>query len=421
MNSTPQLDFHPDAEALSAFAEHLLPEHERQPILAHLATCDRCRQILFLAQDANPDSESQAQSPPARPVLVQNLGRKRPSLRNWPLAAGALAACAALVAFSVYLYPRHSTPPPQQTARSASPTPPVPTGARPAPLQFHAERDRHAPARPSAPQTRPSAPAPRITTSTAPIAQANETVEVSAAAQATPQSANQTVTVDVSSQSVLVQPAPPPVTATIPAKQILPSDELALQTRNIKTPEAKSEEAKSLAPAQSGGATGSASIHGFSAGHGGAVGAGGGRLSAPRAALARMAPRPLAVSPEDESAARNTLQRTLPSGLPAISAVSANHHLLALDSAGTLFLSDDAGLVWEAVPQSWPGRAMRISILSFPSNAMMDTPSSSAGSSPHPPNAQSQTQPQQPLLRFEIVTDLGARWTSFDGRIWKTQ
>ena len=41
MNSTPQLDLHPDADSLNAFVEQALGAPEREQILAHIAKCDR--------------------------------------------------------------------------------------------------------------------------------------------------------------------------------------------------------------------------------------------------------------------------------------------------------------------------------------------------------------------------------------------
>jgi hypothetical protein len=60
MNSTTQLEFHPDAESLNAFAEQALPERERGQIVAHLAVCSRCRQVIFLAQQAAEEMETAA-------------------------------------------------------------------------------------------------------------------------------------------------------------------------------------------------------------------------------------------------------------------------------------------------------------------------------------------------------------------------
>ena len=47
MNSNPKLEMHPDAESLNAFAEQALGEQEREQIVAHLAECGRCREVVF--------------------------------------------------------------------------------------------------------------------------------------------------------------------------------------------------------------------------------------------------------------------------------------------------------------------------------------------------------------------------------------
>ena len=63
MKSKPQLDHHPDAESLNAFAEQALADQERGKILAHLAECSRCRQVVYLAQEAVVEMEPAASSP----------------------------------------------------------------------------------------------------------------------------------------------------------------------------------------------------------------------------------------------------------------------------------------------------------------------------------------------------------------------
>ena len=51
----------------------------------------------------------------------------------------------------------------------------------------------------------------------------------------------------------------------------------------------------------------------------------------------------------------------LPSGLAAVSmAAKRGHRILAIDEAGTLFLSEDAGNHWETVTQQWTGRAVEV-------------------------------------------------------------
>ena len=52
MNSMAQPDFHPDADVLNAFVEHALPEAERLRVVAHMADCVHCREVVFLAMAA---------------------------------------------------------------------------------------------------------------------------------------------------------------------------------------------------------------------------------------------------------------------------------------------------------------------------------------------------------------------------------
>jgi hypothetical protein len=49
---------HPDADALSAFAENVLPENARQNYTAHLAECTRCRKILSNLIALNSEAET---------------------------------------------------------------------------------------------------------------------------------------------------------------------------------------------------------------------------------------------------------------------------------------------------------------------------------------------------------------------------
>src|SRR5689334_15810920 len=78
---------HPEPDVLAAFSERMLPEAERESILAHLAACDRCREVLALI---SPD-----EGPPrvAAQTVVERAGFSWRVLR-W----GALAAAIAVVA-----------------------------------------------------------------------------------------------------------------------------------------------------------------------------------------------------------------------------------------------------------------------------------------------------------------------------------
>ena len=50
----------------------------------------------------------------------------------------------------------------------------------------------------------------------------------------------------------------------------------------------------------------------------------------------------------------------LPSGLPAVSTAAAGRRMLAIDKAGALFLSEDAGNAWQRVLQQWTGHAVAV-------------------------------------------------------------
>jgi Carboxypeptidase regulatory-like domain/Putative zinc-finger len=106
---------HPDADQLSAFVEHVLPAHEQEETLAHLAVCSACRSIVALSL---PAVEEQPILQPAR----------RPWLSGWNLVWSGTAALAAMVLVGVLLHNDSSVPshvPPAQTARAVPLPPPV--------------------------------------------------------------------------------------------------------------------------------------------------------------------------------------------------------------------------------------------------------------------------------------------------------
>ena len=130
MNSTFQPDSHPGAESLNAFAEQALPEREHSQVLAHLAACSRCRQVVFLAQQAASELEMQeaaasrpeldraptyefaaAMAAAAEPTAAAGAasGRMVEKRQNWwsdgwRLALVPAAALAAIVGFMVFVH-----------------------------------------------------------------------------------------------------------------------------------------------------------------------------------------------------------------------------------------------------------------------------------------------------------------------------
>ena len=112
MNSKPQLDLHPDAESLNAFVEQMLPEGEREQILAHIAECGRCRQVVYLAQEAAAEMEMEPELELAVVAAVPQStspseAEKYPWFRSWRLAWVPVGALAVLVTAAYVVHVRH--------------------------------------------------------------------------------------------------------------------------------------------------------------------------------------------------------------------------------------------------------------------------------------------------------------------------
>jgi Photosynthesis system II assembly factor YCF48/Putative zinc-finger len=91
---------HPDAELLTAFAEHSLSERERARILGHLADCGDCREIVALALPAM-ESGEYAYLPHRRSSFTWR-GFTWPALR-WGFAT----AGAAVIVFGIVEFEHH--------------------------------------------------------------------------------------------------------------------------------------------------------------------------------------------------------------------------------------------------------------------------------------------------------------------------
>jgi hypothetical protein len=90
---------HPDANALSAFAEKSLTEGERSEVLDHLARCVECRDILALALPATESLQLAAKPSPTRSLTW-------PALRWGFVTAGV----AVITTFGVMQYQHHVEP-----------------------------------------------------------------------------------------------------------------------------------------------------------------------------------------------------------------------------------------------------------------------------------------------------------------------
>jgi hypothetical protein len=91
---------HPDENRLAAFAERALRGAERRAVVAHLADCARCREIVFLARGAGAGFEGSPQKV-AHPIAAG---------RRWQVAVGTVGAALVAVALLVWEGRRPSVP-----------------------------------------------------------------------------------------------------------------------------------------------------------------------------------------------------------------------------------------------------------------------------------------------------------------------
>jgi hypothetical protein len=117
-----QIGQHPDADQLSAFAEHVLPPHEHAEVLAHMAVCAACREVAVLALPPMGDAEV---VPVAEAPRSWFLGWGA-WFSGWRLVWPAMAAVAAMLAVVAYRHQARpeAVEPGQQVAEIHAPAPP---------------------------------------------------------------------------------------------------------------------------------------------------------------------------------------------------------------------------------------------------------------------------------------------------------
>lgn len=380
MNSTSQLELHPDAESLNAFAEQALAVPEREQVLAHLAGCSRCRQVIFLAQQAAAEAEVPAWVPATQPT-----NQPTAWYWNWRLAWVPATALAAALALVVTFHPGRTTQ--------------MPELAKAVPL-----RDEAVP--PPLPQERASAGAAHKSTSrlTANSVASNATLDAR----------------HMSSEKLAHEPAPfatlsPEPRASAPSavvgQVLLPSSiESAPQQETTAQfqPEpsvAAWQQERQMSGASSASADASRQISQksmraevYSAHTSRQAASAGPRMvqqsqSIPASSFDIGTQQQFAGS----AASRKVNPPRLPSGLTAVSRATAQHLTLEIDLAGTLFLSDDYGEHWEPVARQWTGRAVEV-------RAKTGLSGNSA-----------------PAGVFELKNDAGSTWVSADGKTWTAQ
>ncbi|HEX9200247.1 MAG TPA: zf-HC2 domain-containing protein [Acidobacteriaceae bacterium] len=430
---------HPDADQLSAFVEHSLPGHEQQKTLAHLAVCADCRAIVYLAEGA-----SMVESAQPRPVAA-----RRPWFSGWNLAWPAVAGLACLVVLTVYLRKgsngNHQTGT-VATARIEQMPSPVPATAPPA---------QEVPLKPSNGQV-----------------QIPQPVAVSKAGAVGKESTTKSLRVDgIAKQESLNSPlenrSVGALTASRPEFGFTPATSVGRQTArgamSFAGPQAAAPASATPSPMavlsnanSSQPATENMSGLGLQQFHGNLAGAAQqGSQSGPatqrtfnQQVEVTAAPTPVLPTNVTETVSVNSdtptlktestpssaviggtlgsfamnkaapkKQPALPSHLPPLSTASNARQELAIDTAGKLFRSEDAGVTWKQVPAQWTGRAIKVMVT--PSrNLQSATKDASAVTEASTAAKRVEAAPAAPLS-FELTTDNGEIWISTDGQAWK--
>jgi hypothetical protein len=357
---------HPDENVLAAYVERSLAAHEREHVLRHLSACSRCRDVVFLTQQAEPGSFI------AQPDTASDREDARRGF-GWRIAWIAVPAMAAvlLAVVSVRWYEgshslKNASPAaaPSQTVAMSQPValPPTAQSANAAPVNVVPENV----------QKKTKAP---------PIREGKR---------------RQAVQGDLTGQNttVIAGTAANPAPASQPLPQV--SETVAVAAAPVQT-ETQAQSISQAIPQEA-------------------------PQPAPMAVRPVTANGRAAVSPvfSANHAAQGSATAgavvaapiLLPSGLQAVSLVHVTGRHVALDQDGNLFLRANADSAWTQIAKQWTGKAA-----SLRTDPSMQPAARFSMMMKKAPEAGAQETAAPPTLR--LINDTGHVWTSVDsGQTW---
>jgi hypothetical protein len=376
MNSTSQLDLHPDADGLNAFVEQALAVPEREQILAHLAGCSRCRQVIFLAQHAAVEAEAPATQPTNKPTAWY---------WNWRLAWVPTTALAAALALVVTLHPWRTTQMPELAKavpfRDEAVPPPLPqerasAGAARKPAQSLVANSLAGNAEFATRRRMPEELVQQSAPSAAPPAEPGASAPLNGVSSAFLSSP-----VESTQQKTTAQFQPEPSVAAWQQERKQSSGTFSASADASRQISQKSmrAEAYTVHTSRQTASSGPRMVQQSQ--------------SMPASSFVIGTQQQFAGS----AASLKTYPPKLPSGLTAVSSATVQHLTLEIDLAGTLFFSDDSGEHWEPVARQWTGRAIEVR-----AKTGLSGNTATAGV-------------------FELKNDAGSTWASADGKTWSAQ
>jgi len=419
MSDLLQHELHPDADQLNAFAEGVLQERERGEMMAHLAECSQCREILFLVRESLPE----------QPVVPEPVSSWRRWLAPLPLlgAGAALVACAGLIAITLRT-PRvpvsHETTARVEPPAIVQPSPPAPVEEKPraAPVVMGAM----------------SAPPPKVPAQT----------PVPPVLAMTPQRL-MGGTIGGSGYGV---PVAAPSSASAEGQGLGAGRGSAINLGSGAV--SGSEVASAKLPAQVHGAVMGAAARPATVVDVAPLS----QEAAPRSTNENLTVSAASADVETTYAAdgaviqqgkvenlpvdgRNSVNfaamlpgvanmKRLPSKLPEVATTSSGAVILAADSAGSLFVSTNGGKHWKSVKPQWQGKVTQLA-LAGPQHFLADKTTKLNGTqnttslrqvSPPAKDSGAVTSDSAEAVDgavFQLTTDAGVVWTSNDGRHWQ--
>lgn len=399
MSATIQSGMHPDADSLTAFAEQLLPPAERDQILAHMSTCSRCREVVFLALHAASEGQPSPKTPAAAPAAWFNA---------WKWMWIPAAAFAGFIGIAVVQHFRHAAESTQMTAklshtdalRSTEIAKSTPANTQQAPRP-KAELKRQQTTRTSAERDDTQLQADKDETKQ----QLEEKESVEQRGLAGGATGGPTlVSPGLSGGSVhgtmarkKSSPYDGPVAANQFQQQNQAQQNLAQQNavqQNVHSGDANKPAMASAAPAS---ASQTVTVQAKTM----ELAPTAAPAAPPQASSTPLSDQKFDVASGAVAGLGKAKKVSLPNGLGVLSVASEASRTVALDTAGALFLSEDRGKHWQPVPTQWSGRAILVR------TRPVETQNGAL---------------QAPLTtRFELVNDKLQTWVSYDGKTWTAQ
>ena len=428
MSATAKHDFHPDAESLNAFAEQALTEKEHGQVLAHLAVCSRCRQVVVLAREVAADVELAAPAAGRRAALQPDGWWKKWRLVWVPTAAVAAFAVASV---SVYLGQVDRSGPAIKIAEQSNEHGGAGTANSPQPEQAQATP----PSPPAAAMPQPKSETPTSPSALQGAHSRKHETSTDLDRLTSPNSLQQPPFLNAEEQQVDAGLAPAersPEYGASSAQSAIRAFR-SEQKQRLERKEENETAVDGIPPAMAAPASAHAATGSVAATQQVVVTASNPPLELQTESLAGFGAMKSATAAA--RSVRVAANINLPSGLPATSTVAIGRRMLAIDNEGTLFLSQDAGNTWNHVTQQWNGRAVVVrrhaapgaTAGALPNSQQLEAAPSDAGGSPPSapvPASASESTPvatPAPLIFFEILNDKNQAWLSTDGKLWIAQ